>query len=59
MIAEDAEAVIMGEKSVDSKWENRMRIIPYKVMGQEHQLIIAVKPDQITSLNKIIETYAS
>ena len=44
MIAEDAESVIMGEKSVDSKWENKMRIIPYKVMGKEHQLIIAFKP---------------
>ena len=47
MIAEDAEAVIMGEKSVDSKWENKMRIIPYKVMGKEHQLIIAFKPDRL------------
>lgn len=24
-----------------------MRIIPYKVVGREHQLIIAVKPDEI------------
>lgn len=47
VIAEDAEAVIMGEKSLDSKWENKMRIIPYKVMGKDHQLIIAFKPDRL------------
>ena len=52
MIVVDAEPVMMGEKSVDSKWENRMRIIPYKVMGKEHQLIIAFKPDRINHQTK-------
>lgn len=47
IIAEDAEAVIMGEKSVAPKWETKMRIIPYKVMGKEHQLIIAIQPDRL------------
>jgi stage II sporulation protein GA (sporulation sigma-E factor processing peptidase) len=46
-IAVDAEQVIMGNQSIAPEWENRMRIIPYKVMGKEHQLIIALKPEQI------------
>jgi stage II sporulation protein GA (sporulation sigma-E factor processing peptidase) len=47
-IAVDAEQVIMGNQSITPEWENRMRIIPYKVMGKEHQLIIALKPEQIS-----------
>ena len=28
-----------------AEFESRMKIIPYKVVGQEHQLIIAIKPE--------------
>ena len=56
-IAEDAELVIMGKKSIAPEWENKMRIIPYKVMGKEHQLIIALKPDQINHSNKIMRRH--
>lgn len=48
VITKEAEAVIMGEKPIVSQWEHRMRVIPYKVMGKEHQLILALKPDGIT-----------
>ena len=37
----------MGEKSLSAEWENKIKLIPYKVMGQEHQLIVAIKPDQM------------
>ncbi|WP_428908732.1 sigma-E processing peptidase SpoIIGA [Niallia sp. Krafla_26] len=47
MIAKEGEAVIMGEKSIAAHWENKIRVIPYKVMGQEHQLIIALQPDDM------------
>src|SRR5690606_28445734 len=30
------------------KWESRVRLIPYRGVGQEHQFLLAVKPDQIT-----------
>ncbi|MFB6466555.1 sigma-E processing peptidase SpoIIGA [Cytobacillus sp. Hz8] len=46
-LATHPEEIIMGGKPIHEKWENRMRIIPYKVVGQEHQLIIAIKPDQL------------
>ena len=43
----DSELVMMGKQPISPEWENRMRIIPYKVMGRDHQLIIALKPEQI------------
>ncbi|MDZ5470710.1 sigma-E processing peptidase SpoIIGA [Bacillus sp. 31A1R] len=46
-LASEPDSIILGEESISPEWENKMRIIPYKVVGQEHQLIIAVKPDEI------------
>ena len=46
-IAVDSELVITGKQPISPEWENRIRIIPYKVMGRDHQLIIALKPEQI------------
>ena len=43
----NSEQLMMGSEEIAHEWEHRMRIIPYKVMGQEHQLIIALKPDKI------------
>ncbi|MEK5380187.1 sigma-E processing peptidase SpoIIGA [Niallia sp. FSL W8-0635] len=44
-LSEQPEEVIYGSESIAPEWESRMRIIPYKVVGKDHQLIIAVKPD--------------
>jgi len=46
-IAENPEEIILGKKEVAANWNHKLRVIPYKVVGQEHQLIIAVKPDKI------------
>jgi stage II sporulation protein GA (sporulation sigma-E factor processing peptidase) len=46
-IAENPDCVLSGEGNFSQKLENRMRIIPCKVVGQEHQLIIAFHPDKI------------
>ena len=46
-IVENPEVIISGNLEVSAEWNNRLRIIPYKVVGQDHQLIIAVKPDKI------------
>jgi stage II sporulation protein GA (sporulation sigma-E factor processing peptidase) len=46
-IAEKPEEVIFGNKEVPQKLEKIMRIIPYRVVGQEHQLIIGLKPENI------------
>ncbi|MEH7525868.1 sigma-E processing peptidase SpoIIGA [Bacillus sp. JJ1503] len=46
-MARNPENIILGEEMISSDWEYRMRIVPYKVVGQEHQLIIAIKPDYI------------
>lgn len=47
-IAENSEEIILGNYDVSAEWNSRLRIIPYKVVGQDHQLIIAIKPDKIT-----------
>ncbi|WP_141431276.1 sigma-E processing peptidase SpoIIGA [Bacillus sp. 03113] len=46
-IAEDPDYLILGKNYDGASLEYNMRIIPYKVVGQDHQLIIAFKPDQI------------
>lgn len=46
-IANNSENVLMGKEVLAPEWENKMRIIPYKVVGQEHQLILAFKPDEL------------
>ena len=46
-IAENPDCVLTGDGNFSPKLENRMRIIPCKVVGQEHQLIIAFQPDSI------------
>lgn len=46
-IAQNPDKVILDNESISSEWEHRMRVIPYSVVGQEHQLIIAIKPDGI------------
>ncbi|PLS06470.1 sigma-E processing peptidase SpoIIGA [Neobacillus cucumis] len=45
--AADPEQFIMGNQKVPDEWQHRLRIIPCKVVGQEHQLIVAIKPDLI------------
>jgi len=47
LAAADPEQFIMGSQDISHEWQHRLRIIPYKVVGQEHQLIVAIKPDLI------------
>lgn len=56
-IAGNPEEIILGNESIGGEWEHKMRVIPCKVVGQEHQLIIAFKPDRIVlgKENEIIE----
>jgi stage II sporulation protein GA (sporulation sigma-E factor processing peptidase) len=46
-MAVDSESLIMGDEEFPIEWQNRLRVVPFKVVGQEHQLIVAVKPDSI------------
>lgn len=47
MLALESESVIMGDLEISDDWQNRLRVVPYSVVGQENQLIVAFKPDQI------------
>jgi stage II sporulation protein GA (sporulation sigma-E factor processing peptidase) len=46
-IAGNPDCVISGEANFSQELESKMRIIPCKVVGQEHQLIIAFQPECI------------
>ncbi|KLV28215.1 sigma-E processing peptidase SpoIIGA [Niallia circulans] len=46
-LTEQPEAIIYGSQPIAPEWESKMRIIPYKVVGKDHQLLIAVKPDTL------------
>lgn len=46
-MAVDPDGFIYGNAEFSLEWQNRLRIIPYSVVGQEHQLIVALKPDSI------------
>jgi stage II sporulation protein GA (sporulation sigma-E factor processing peptidase) len=46
-LAGDPELIIQGNTEFPVEWQNRFRIVPTRVIGQEHQLIIAVKPESI------------
>lgn len=47
LAAVDPESFILENREGTHTWEHRVRIIPCKVVGQEHQLIVAIKPDLI------------
>jgi stage II sporulation protein GA (sporulation sigma-E factor processing peptidase) len=40
-----------NEDNEAHKWESRIRIIPYRGVGQDHQFLLAIKPDKITVLH--------
>jgi stage II sporulation protein GA (sporulation sigma-E factor processing peptidase) len=43
----DPESFFMGNAEIPDEWQNRLRVVPCRVVGQEHQLIVAVKCDSI------------
>ncbi|MFD2443437.1 sigma-E processing peptidase SpoIIGA [Bacillus sp. CGMCC 1.16607] len=46
-MGKEPEAYLFGNKQIPSEWESRVKIIPCRVVGQDHQLIIAFKPDSL------------
>lgn len=47
MLAMNPETVIMNDNEIPEDWQNRLRVVPCSVVGQERQLIAAIKPDTI------------
>ncbi|MBU7592026.1 sigma-E processing peptidase SpoIIGA [Metabacillus halosaccharovorans] len=37
----------MSEQNEGHAWEHRVRIIPYRVVGSEHQFLLGFKPDEV------------
>ncbi|APH05341.1 sigma-E processing peptidase SpoIIGA [Bacillus weihaiensis] len=38
----------ISEDDQGHEWEHRVRIIPYRVVGKEHQFLLGLKPDEVT-----------
>lgn len=51
-VAKEPERMLTGEAQFPPEYESRMSIIPYKVVGQEHQLIVAFKPEYLRIENE-------
>ncbi|AGK52994.1 sigma-E processing peptidase SpoIIGA [Bacillus sp. 1NLA3E] len=46
-LAQNPDEILFGTNTLPEHIQGKMKIIPCKVMGREHQLIIAIKPDKI------------
>jgi stage II sporulation protein GA (sporulation sigma-E factor processing peptidase) len=46
-MAEEPESYIFGDKNIPVEWESKVKIIPCRVVGQDHQIIIAFKPNRL------------
>jgi stage II sporulation protein GA (sporulation sigma-E factor processing peptidase) len=46
-MVEEPDAFIFGSKEIPNNWESKVKIIPCRVVGKEHQLIIAFKPTSL------------
>ena len=44
---ENPDKLITQDELVDYSWADRIRVVPYKVIGQNHQLLTAIKPDSL------------
>ena len=42
---ENPDKLLQQEEITEYTWADRIRVIPYKVIGQNHQLLTAIKPD--------------
>ena len=42
---ENPDKLLQQEEVMEYTWADRIRVIPYKVIGQNHQLLTAIKPD--------------
>lgn len=44
--------MINGETDFPGEFKTKMRVVPCKVLGQDHQLLLAVKPDEVVIKKK-------
>ena len=44
---ENPDKLITQDELADYSWADRIRVVPYKVIGQNHQLLTAIKPDSL------------
>lgn len=57
-LAASPEKIIEQLPQLSSSLQNKVSVIPYQVYGQEHQLVIGVRPDKVL-INNGTEVYAT
>jgi stage II sporulation protein GA (sporulation sigma-E factor processing peptidase) len=46
-LCHDIDEIFSGEKNIDTRWSDRMRIVPAQSVGRKSQLLAAIKPDSL------------
>ncbi|PFA68965.1 sigma-E processing peptidase SpoIIGA [Bacillus sp. AFS015802] len=46
-LCHDVDEIFSGEKHIDTRWSDRMRIVPAQSVGRNSQLLAAIKPDSL------------
>ncbi|UXH45494.1 sigma-E processing peptidase SpoIIGA [Rossellomorea vietnamensis] len=46
-LCHDVDDIFSGEKQIDTRWSDRMRIVPAQSVGRSSQLLAAIKPDSL------------
>ena len=46
-VFENVNQFLDDENVVPVEWMNRLSVVPYRVVGQDHQLIVTFRPDKV------------
>jgi stage II sporulation protein GA (sporulation sigma-E factor processing peptidase) len=46
-LCHDVDDIFSGDKHIDTRWSDRMRIVPAQSVGRNSQLLAAIKPDSL------------
>ncbi|TMU87865.1 sigma-E processing peptidase SpoIIGA [Bacillus sp. BHET2] len=50
-LCHDVDDIFSGEKSIDTRWTDRLRIVPAQSVGRKSQLLAAIKPDSLVLMD--------
>ncbi len=51
LIQQSQNPEVLDFSTIDPSWANRIRVVPYRAVGQEHQFLLAIRPDQVVIMN--------
>jgi stage II sporulation protein GA (sporulation sigma-E factor processing peptidase) len=51
LIQQSQNPEMLDFSTIDPIWANRIRIVPYRAVGQDHQFLLAIRPDHVVIIN--------